>query len=50
MEKGITEIGKQAFAQFYNLSEIEFPSTLTKIGEAAFLGVINLQVQHCQLH
>ena len=34
LEKGITEIGKQAFAQFYNLSEIEFPSTLTKIGEA----------------
>ena len=38
LEKGITEIGKQAFAQFYNLSEIEFPSTLTKIGEAAFFG------------
>ena len=38
LEKGITEIGKNAFAQFYNLSEIEFPSTLTKIGEAAFLG------------
>lgn len=37
LEKGITEIGKNAFAQFYNLSEIEFPSTLTKIGEAAFL-------------
>ena len=38
LEKGNTEIGKQAFAQFYNLSEIEFPSTLTKIGEAAFFG------------
>lgn len=36
LEKGITEIGKQAFAEFYNFSEIEFPSTLTKIDEAAF--------------
>lgn len=38
LEEGITEIGKQAFAEFYNLSEIEFPSTLTKIDEAAFFG------------
>lgn len=38
LEKGITEIGKQAFAEFYNLSEIEFPSTLTKIDEGAFFG------------
>lgn len=41
LEKGITEIGKNAFAQFYNLSEIEFPSTLTKIGEAASYQIPN---------
>ena len=38
LEKGITEIGKQAFAQFHSLSEVEFPSTLTKIDEGAFFG------------
>lgn len=36
LQDGITEIGTQAFANFSNLTEVDFPSTLKKIGEAAF--------------
>lgn len=43
LEDGITAIGDRAFTQFYNLQEIEFPSTLKEIGEAAFYGCDRLQ-------
>ncbi len=38
IEEGITHLGKNAFVNFYNLSQISFPKSLETIGEKAFEG------------
>ena len=40
---GVTEIGKFAFYNHYNLESISIPDTVTKIGESAFDGCSNLK-------
>lgn len=43
IEEGITEIGALAFYSFYNLTEVDFPSTLEVVGCAAFCDCIKLE-------
>lgn len=43
IEEGITEIGVLTFYSFYNLTEVDFPSTLEVVGCAAFCDCIRLE-------
>ena len=43
IEEGITEIGALTFYSFYNLTEVDFPSTLEVVGCAAFCDCIKLE-------
>lgn len=43
IEKGVTSIGDNAFANCYNLEKIEIPSSVLNIGKATFKSCCNLE-------